>query len=43
MAVTETWLKPGVSDSELLAHTPGYTLFSQDRKAGPGVVSAFPL
>ena len=32
MAVTETWLKPGVSDSELLAHTPGYTLLRQDRK-----------
>lgn len=32
MAVTETWLKPGVADSELLTHTPGYTLFRQDRK-----------
>ena len=32
MAVTETWLRPGILDSELLAHLPGYSLIRQDRK-----------
>ena len=30
-AVTETWLSPVVSDSELLVHLPGYTLMRSDR------------
>ena len=30
-AVTETWLKPDISDSELLVHIPGYQLLRCDR------------
>ena len=30
-AVTETWLRPDISDSELLVHLPGYTLLRCDR------------
>ena len=32
VAVTETWLNPGILDSEMLVHMPGYTIFRQDRK-----------
>ena len=31
VAVTETWLKPEVKDSEVLVKFPGYTLFRSDR------------
>ena len=30
-AVTETWLRPDISDSELLVHLPGYQLLRCDR------------
>ena len=32
IAVTESWLKPEVKDSELLVNMPGYSLFCSDRK-----------
>ena len=31
VAVTETWLKPEVKDSELLVDSPGYTIYRSDR------------
>ena len=31
VAVTETWLKPGIKDSEILVKFPGYTLYRCDR------------
>ena len=36
VAVTETWLKPEVKDSELLVAFPGCTLFRSDRKVRTG-------
>ena len=30
--MTESWLKPEIQDSELTVHTPGYSIFRQDRK-----------
>ena len=32
LAVTETWLHPGILDSEMLAHMPGYSVIRQDRQ-----------
>ena len=32
LAVTETWLHPGILDSEMLVHLPGYSIFRQDRQ-----------
>ena len=32
IAVTESWLKPEVKDSELLVNMPGYSVFRSDRK-----------
>ena len=39
VAVTESWLKPEIYDSELTVNFPGYSLFRSDRKvrAGGGV------
>ena len=31
VAVTESWLHPGILDSELLVHMPGYSILRQDR------------
>ena len=31
VAVTETWLRPGIMDSEMLVHMPGYSILRQDR------------
>ena len=32
LAVTETWLHPGILDSEMLVHMPGYSVIRQDRQ-----------
>ena len=32
LAITESWLYPGVLDSELLVHMPGYSVIRQDRQ-----------
>ena len=32
LAVTETWLHPGILDSEMLADMPGYSIIRQDRQ-----------
>ena len=39
VAVTETWLKPEIKDSEMLVNFPGYTLYRCDRvnRIGGGV------
>ena len=36
VSVTETWLKPGVKDSELLVNFPDYSLYRCDRKSRQG-------
>ena len=30
--MTESWLRADILDSELVTHTPGYSIFRQDRK-----------
>ena len=32
VAITESWLRPDILDSELLAHLPGYSVMRQDRR-----------
>ena len=43
LAVTETWLHPGILDSEMLADLPGYSIIRKDRQGRQrGGVCMFP-